>query len=342
MAKKIIKFTPGIVPDPRSQAEKDKDYRHEELALAGPFTWVEKAKSTWRQYPMFVQDGSGSCLAQAVAKALGIERLLKSGRFVFYTPRWIYTLRANLSMIGMYLVDAMGIPCKVGIPTEQLMPSQNLSEAKMNDISDVTDYVRAEALISKTEKFITVTPNIDTIASIIEPNGKPVVLTTKFAMEEWNQEVPTVNPAADPTLGHGICAVEATLYNGQKALIIDDSWGTGYGIGGKRIITEAWFKANRVTGAGYFTQFANAGSAEKPIHTFTKQLQSGLKVDPEVVWLQKCLNYLGYFPDVQEFTGNFYGLTTAAVKTFQANYGISNTGIVGPITMAKLNELFSK
>jgi hypothetical protein len=332
-------FQSGVVEDPRPIEEKQKDYKHEELATATPFVWKEVPKADWRQYPIFNQDGSGSCVAQAIAKALGVERLLKSGKFVFYSPRWIYTLRSNSGM-GMWLAEALGIPCKAGAPVEQIMPSQNLSEVKMNDTSDVNDFVRAEALVSKTDKFITANPDIETIASLIEPTGNPVIIITNFAMDEWNQEVPTINPNANPTLWHGICAVQATLYNGKKAIIIDDSWGTGYGIGGKRIITEEWFKAGRVTSAGYFTTFANAQGAVKPIHTFTRQLEFGLKADPEVVALQQCLNFLGYFPDVQSFTGNFAGLTLAAVKTFQVNYGIQGTGKVGPITMAKLNELF--
>jgi len=332
-------FQSGVIEDPRAEELKQKDYKHEELAAVTPFEWKEVPKADWRQYPIFNQDGSGSCVAQSIAKALGIERLIKSGKFVFYSPRWIYTLRSNTGA-GMWLVDALGIPCKVGAPVEQIMPSQNLSEIKMNDKSDVNDFVKAEALISKTDKFITANPDIETIASLIEPTGNPVIIITNFAMDEWNQEVPTINPNANPTLWHGVCAVQATLYNGKKAIIIDDSWGTGYGIGGKRIITEDWFKAGRVTSAGYFTTFATQGQEIKPVHTFTRQLSYGLKIDPEVVALQKCLNYLHLFPDRDYFTGNYYGITMAGVKLFQTTYGLPATGKADQATINKLNELF--
>jgi hypothetical protein len=335
-------FTPGVIEDPRPQEAKDKDYKHEELATATPFVWKEVPQAEWRQYTIFSQDGSGSCLTQATGKAIGIERKLKSGKFVFYSPRFIYIQRTNTGP-GMYLVEALNIPCKAGIPVEQLLPSQNLSEAQMNDASDRNEFVDLEALVSKADKFITMTiPDIDAIANIVEPNGKPVVITVRFAMDEWNQQVPTINPNANANLYHGIVVTQATLYNGKKCLIIDDSWGTGYGIGGKRIVSEDWFKANRVTGAGYFTKFAQQGGVTKPIHTFTRQLAFGLKADTEVMALQQCLNFLGYFPDVQAFTGNYFGLTQSAVKTFQTNYGIQGTGVVGPITMAKLNSIFTK
>jgi peptidoglycan hydrolase-like protein with peptidoglycan-binding domain len=42
-----------------------------------------------------------------------------------------------------------------------------------------------------------------------------------------------------------------------------------------------------------------------------------------------------------DFTGNFFGMTLKAVKNFKTFYGISPVlGIVGPLTIAKLNELF--
>jgi peptidoglycan hydrolase-like protein with peptidoglycan-binding domain len=37
-------------------------------------------------------------------------------------------------------------------------------------------------------------------------------------------------------------------------------------------------------------------------------------------------------------TGYFGSLTGAAVKAFQAKYGIQQLGIVGPMTLAKLNQ----
>jgi hypothetical protein len=241
------------------------------------------------------------------------------------------------------LVEALNIPCKAGIPVEQLLPSQNLSEAQMNDASDRNEFVDLEALVSKADKFITMTiPDIDAIANIVEPNGKPVIITVRFAMDEWNQEIPTIIPNSNANLYHGIVVTQATLYGGKKCLIIDDSWGTGYGIGGKRVVSEEWFKAGRVTGAGYFTKFAQQGQPVKPVHTFTRNLQFGLKADTEVMALQQCLNFLGYFPDAQTFTGNYFGLTIASVKTFQTNYGIQATGVVGPVTMAKLNSIFTK
>ncbi|MBU2028841.1 peptidoglycan-binding protein [Patescibacteria group bacterium] len=53
--------------------------------------------------------------------------------------------------------------------------------------------------------------------------------------------------------------------------------------------------------------------------------------------IQKTLILLGFL-DQQYITG-FYGpLTTSAVMEFQKQNGISQTGYVGPLTKAKLEE----
>jgi hypothetical protein len=335
-------FMAGVVEDPRPDAEKQRDYRHEELATAAPFNWTEVPEAQWRQYPIFNQDGSGSCVAQATAKALGIERKLKSGQFVQYSARDIYTRRNTKPTPGMYLVDALNIVYKNGCTVEQLMASQLLGEQAMNDDSDRNDFDVLVALNSKESQFVTVTPDIDTIASIIEPTGKPVVITVRFSMDEWNQQVPTLNPAEQPTLGHGICCVQATLWQGKKALIIDDSWGTGYGIGGKRVITQDWFTAGRITAAGYFTTFQTQNAPSKPIYQFNSTLAYGLTVNADVKALQSCLNFLGMFPDAQSFTGNYYGITMAAVKLYQTSKGIPATGQVDAATLHALNQDFAQ
>jgi len=61
--------------------------------------------------------------------------------------------------------------------------------------------------------------------------------------------------------------------------------------------------------------------------TQVAQLQQDLAKDP------------GIYPQ-QLVTGFFGRLTLQAVKLFQAKYGIWQTGFVGPLTRAKLNELY--
>ena len=87
----------------------------------------------------------------------------------------------------------------------------------------------------------------------------------------------------------------------------------------------------------------------KPSHYFSKTLSMG-QTDPDVVWLQKCLNWdpqtaLKAAPGAIGSPGHesdFFGaLTYNAVESFQKKYGISQVGTVGPITRNELNALFS-
>jgi murein L,D-transpeptidase YcbB/YkuD len=72
--------------------------------------------------------------------------------------------------------------------------------------------------------------------------------------------------------------------------------------------------------------------------------------DPDVLALQKCLNYdpattLKSVPGQAGSSGHetsYFGfLTVDAVDRFQAKYGIAQVGQIGPVTRLELNKLFS-
>ncbi len=111
------------------------------------------------------------------------------------------------------------------------------------------------------------------------------------------------------------------------------------GADGQRIITED-FHSKRNFFAAYPINFKfEELCMPKPSYTFNKDLSYGMN-NNDVKMLQCCLKFEGLFPVNTECTGSFYGLTLSAVKQFQAKYGIPQTGYVGQITRAKLNELF--
>lgn len=74
-----------------------------------------------------------------------------------------------------------------------------------------------------------------------------------------------------------------------------------------------------------------------PQATFNRGLSVGSTGD-EVKNLQTRLLGEGFFKG--EVTGYFGPITQKAVKAFQAKYGISQLGIVGPATRAQLNKVF--
>ena len=72
---------------------------------------------------------------------------------------------------------------------------------------------------------------------------------------------------------------------------------------------------------------------------FTQNLSYGSK-GTEVQALQEALREERLF--TSELSGNFYDKTREAVMAFQAKYGISQVGSVGPETRAQLNALFAQ
>ncbi|MDD5065212.1 MAG: hypothetical protein PHQ35_10710, partial [Phycisphaerae bacterium] len=319
--KKKLKFniaSLGVVEDPRTDEEKKKDYKESEIACAPtPFIWKEKPEAEWRKFPILFQDSSSSCVAQAVAKALGIENFIEEGKFVNYSARDIYTRRANYPDEGMWFQNAMDIGHNIGSTFEQLMPSQGLSETMMNISSDRTPLCEIAGKIGRGGNYISLPIDIDSIASIVESQGKGVVLGVRFGPNEWfGKKVPEVL-GNDKRWGHGTCVTNATLYNGKKALVIEDSAYYDANKESIRIITEDWFKAGRITFAGYYSYLRNDGLDNKPSYNFARDLEYGMESDPDVVKLQECLAYLKFFPSGQSFTGNFFGITLKAVKLFQ-------------------------
>jgi len=163
----------------------------------------------------------------------------------------------------------------------------------------------------------------------------------KYSGIVYNLEVEEDNTyIVDGVIVHN-CAVDFTLYKGKKALIIEDSWGKNRGINGQRVITEDFHKARNFF-AAYPINFRFEELPEKPRWVFNRDLYYGMKNDKDVEMLQRCLAYLKLFPNEGRFTGNFFGLTLKAVKEFQKQYGLPQTGYVGPETRKKLNELFGQ
>lgn len=322
---------PGALIDTRTEEEKAKDYHFSEIVSAvEPVVWVEKPQSQWRKFPIFSQNGSGSCVAQTLRKLYGVYLWLKTGLWVDLSASHIYQRRANKPAGGMGGVDAFTIAQK-GTTLEQFAPSENMTDAQM-DAVNVIPFMQKIGETFKLGAYVTVSPtDIDTIASIIQKTGKAVMVWFYFKNDEWT-DVPRVmysslDRYAPSTARHSVAAVDFTLYQGKKALIIDDSWGLAYAMNGQRVITEEFFNARNFF-AAHFQNFAFEQVDIKPHYNGT------------VVSLQDCLKSEGLFPTNVVSSGVFGPITTTAVKAFQAKYNIQQVGTVGPITKAKLVALY--
>ena len=339
----------GALVDTRDSAAKQKDYYFNELvATSAPVNWTEKQKSEWRKFPIYSQNGSGSCVAQTMAKLLGVIYWLSNNVYVHFSATDIYQQRSNKPTAGMSGVEAFDI-AKKGVTLEELVPSQNMTDAQM-DLADIPQYKKEVGKIFQVPNYVLLrTGDIDTIASIIQTTGKAVMTWFYFTHDEWTNE-PSVKNSKLSLTGtgvsrHSVTAVDFTLYKGKKALIIEDSWGTSYGLAGQRIITEDFFKA-RNWFAGYPITFKFLEeSTDKPKYTFLTNLEFGMTTNA-VIELQNILKYEGLFPANIDSTGYYGAITRTAVEKFQDKYDVAHLGnagygFVGPKTRAQLNKLYS-
>lgn len=325
---------PGALLDTRPESEKAKDYKFGEIVSAiEPVNWVEKPQSAWRKFPISNQNGSGSCVAQTLRKMYGVYIWLQTGTYVDISASHIYQRRTNRPQAGMGGEDVFTIGQK-GTTLESFAPSENMTDAAMDAVV-VKPFMEKVGETFKLGKYIVVSPtDIDTVASIIQATGKAVMVWFYFKNDEWTN-VPTIKypdlvREAPTTARHSVAAIDFTLYNGKKALIIDDSWGLGYAMNGQRVITEDFFNKRNFF-AAHFMNFAfEEGTTVKPHY------------DETVVSLQNCLKFDGVFPTNVESTGIYGPITASSVSKFQVKYGLhpTGTGTVGPLTKAKLHTLF--
>lgn len=351
----------GVLPDIRPPEEKAKDYRFEELFTAAPLNWVDF--DTWKQDPknqkmlndiqVNNQNQSKSCASQASSLALAINNYIETGVFRKFSAKPIYARRRNNPDYGMYMDDVGNICITYGTVYDILYPSPNI-ENQINDLNGYTDDFEAIGKILKAKSYIWVSGSIDNYAQVASM-GKPVVITVTFGEHEWgNEMVPQIRDTVTK-YGHAITILPNGnfTYQGKKAVLIQDSWGTGVGWNGRRILTEDWFSQQRVLFGIWFEDLNNLAvfnsSPDLPkIHyQWTRDLSVGMRGD-DVAMLQVALGIIkdnnGYlFPllNGQSPTGYYGGLTRAAVKRFQAMYGMPVDGVCNMAVRVKLNNMFS-
>lgn len=327
----------GALLDTRSESEKEKDYHLDELVTElEPVNWQEK--KSWRQFPIFDQNGSGSCVAQTIAKMLGVMYwIANGGQYVHFSATHVYQRRRNKPSGGMIGVDALQI-AQQGVTLEDLVPSQNMTDSEMDSIA-IPEYKKKVGEIFKAHQFVQLaTRDIDAIASTIQKTGKPVMVWYWFKHNEWTTEPKVRYPELTVSAGsrHSVTAVDFLLKDGKKCLVIDDSWGTKYGEKGQRFISED-FHSKRNFFAAYLTKFNFDENGEVPSYKFTVTMRQGDR-STEVVALQNYLKAKGYFPTNVDSTGYFGSITKKAVQDFQKANGLVADGIVGKNTLSALNK----
>jgi peptidoglycan hydrolase-like protein with peptidoglycan-binding domain len=311
----------GIAPDTRSEEEKAKDYKTSDLAQGDiVLNWKEYNETDFLPLIIQNQDGSSSCVAQGTSKILAMHEIKEGREYTRLCPKFIYLRRQNYPDGGMWLPDALSIACKYGSCPEIDMPCDNQGESFMNEKNE-SAICPIDALKFKGKAYFQITGGIDEIAKIIE-QGYGVLMGARFDYDEWT-DVPFVKEGSTLKCGHGIAGTRYCLYKGEKAIMIEDSWGPHYGKGGVRILTESFIKA-RVFYVGYIT------SLEDVKFIFTKILRIGMPKCLDVKMLQTRLKIT--------VDGIFGRKTKLAVMAWQLSNGLIPDGIIGPKSIKVLNK----
>ena len=328
-----MKYFTGIAEDTRNKLEKSLDWKHEDIFPTGlPYVWKEFNEADIPQYTIRNQNGSGSCVAFSVCKALGINNLKEKGKYVDLRPEFIYTKRTNEGA-GMYPQQAFSLACKYGAPEDPTLKGDNLNESQVNAYVPTPEETE-QALKYRGKNYVFINKDdIDEIAKVIEQGHTPCFLV-RCDVSEWT-ESPVVDPSKTSpfNLNHEIPAIYAGMKDGVKTIVISDSWGSAYGKNGLRYLSEDFIKT-RVVEVGYIVDLLD--ELIPPPFKFNKNLSAGMR-NVDVLQLQKRLVKDGF--GTYTPTGFFGLLTLASVVAYQKKHGITPAyGFVGEKTRAKLNS----
>lgn len=337
----------GVLPDPRSEAEQARDYQATELASAEimvpKFMTVKEGK--WNKYTVRDQDGSGSCVAQTVAKMFEVLRKKNKGDTIVFSATPIFTRRANKPSSGMYGPDALNIAVKYGTCSEEHCKSQLMDDPAMD-------------AIALPDNFEALNNDVDAVASLVCPIDFDYIAA---AIEKWG--VVMIHIAADrvswsvdyPQLGsknrgirHSIAGVDAFTLDKVQYILIEDSWGKFGKFKGQRLLSREVFN-DMCNFAGAIVSFEfDVKDALKKYPKFETVLEYG-QTSSEVKRLQEALKDKGFFPANQEATGYYGNVTAKSIYNFQVKHDVAplvelnklKGRRVGAKTLAKLNQLYA-
>jgi len=339
-------YNTGLLPDTRPEAEKLKDWSSTELVAMGTVIphFRDVTEGEWFKYQVRNQDGSGSCVANTVAKMLEVKYELGQGKSVKFSHAPIYVNRSNRPGTGMIGVDALKLAVKYSSCPEDTLPSENMNDTQLDAIKLPANYEELNNLVAPTH-YATCPVDFDYVAAMVNKEGCAMIwVNTDYP--SWCKDIPTVGGVKGKVV-HSITAVDAVRFNGVEYLVIEDSWGKFGKYNGQRLITREFFK-DAVWFAAVLYDFVY-NITDDQFAPFTTIMEFGQKSD-EISRLQKLLQARGFFPADQSVT-SFYGpITARAVLQMQLKYNVDSVKVltelggkrVGKKTLLKINALLLK
>lgn len=315
----------GVLPDDRADELKAKDWSSEEIASSAAIAPVFRKvnKRDWATYTIRDQDGSGSCVSQALAKAFEVLYKRETGKTVVFSATPIYQSRYNKPGAGMYIFDAFNIAVKQGTCPEESCPSQKMGDVTMDATKLPSNFADISRLVDALA-YVSIPADFEYIAGWVEKYG---VAHLHIAADRvsWSKDYPSLG-STNRGIRHAIAVVDAVTYKNVRYIVIEDSWGEFGEFNGQRLISEAVFYDMFSSAAG-FTVLEYDKNTKAKFTAFTVWTEFGQRSD-EVVKLQDYLKAKGYFPVSIESTGYYGNITALAVYNFQ----IANS-VASPIVL---------
>lgn len=250
----------------------------------------------------------------------------------------------------MYMQDLLSILCTYGSPKDEWFPCDNLSDDEISKAPQPSNSVVEEALIYRGKNYLQIPSfNIDEIAKAIDIAGSCIMII-RCNEREW-LEYPLIDPTVtsnDWNVNHAVTCVQYGLIDGNKYILIEDSWGWSKSPVGQRWVSEDFIKT-RMFGGGYVIDLVDKKPTEK--FYFSKDLSVNNSYQEDVKNLQKVLILEGCMTISEAQTGwGYFGKRTLnAVIKLQNKYrdeiltpiGLSDgTGYVGTSTRKFLNNKY--
>lgn len=313
----------GLLEDNRTEEQKAKDWDTSELYASGDVKAIfrEVKDGEWKKYQTRNQDGSGSCVANTVAKMLEIKRFMGKGDSIKFSHAPIYGKRVNKPSAGMVGVDALELATKYSSCKESDLPSENLNDAQLDAIVLPSNFEDLNNLVVPTN-YLTVKQfdlTFDYIAGLVEKEGC-VMIWVNTDYQSWCKDIPTPGAVKKGEVRHSITAVDTIKLDGVEYIVIEDSWGKFGKYDGQRLITREFFK-DAVFFAGVLKDF-KYDITDDAFDPFNTVMVYGERSE-EIKRLQKLLQARGFFPADQECTGYYGGVTARAVYLMQVQYNVA-------------------
>jgi hypothetical protein len=210
--------------------------------------------------PLKDQNGSLSCVGQAVAQLFRCLYHEMSGKDVDFSSKFVYS-QIFQPQGGASLRDGIKLAADLGIYLEQFIPSyQNgyaPTESYMRDTSWKNDNVLVKAKTYDNFTFRMIpcgTADIEAFAQAIKQFSGLLGGFTG-SNNAWCKPLISVPASSDSKWGHAVYLAGYGMYQGKKCLFTPNSWGNRYGIQegrwkGMQAIPEEYFLASTDTAVG--------------------------------------------------------------------------------------------